>query len=86
MAHGLSCSAACGIFPDQGSNPCPLHWQAILNHCATREVLSFIIDNFVLMLTQGVLHQIRFLVNYTTVIVSMKHPSHLPQASPDPTH
>ena len=28
MAHGLSCSAACGIFPDQGSNPCPLHWQA----------------------------------------------------------
>ena len=27
-AHGPSCSAACGIFPDQGSNPCPLHWQA----------------------------------------------------------
>ena len=23
--HGLSCSAACGIFPDQGSNLCPLH-------------------------------------------------------------
>ena len=21
-------SATCGIFPDQGSNPCPLHWQA----------------------------------------------------------
>ena len=28
VAHGLSCSAACGIIPDQGSNPCPLHWQA----------------------------------------------------------
>ena len=28
VAHGLSCSAACGIFPDQGSNPCSLHWQA----------------------------------------------------------
>ena len=28
VAHGLSCSAACGIFPDQGSNPYPLHWQA----------------------------------------------------------
>ena len=27
VAHGLSCSSACGIFPDQGSNPCPLHWQ-----------------------------------------------------------
>ena len=23
MAHRLSCSVACGIFPDQGSNPCP---------------------------------------------------------------
>ena len=28
VAHGPGCSAACGIFPDQGSNPCPLHWQA----------------------------------------------------------
>ena len=26
-AHGLSCSEACEIFPDQGSNPGPLHWQ-----------------------------------------------------------
>ena len=28
VAHGPSCSTACGIFPDQGSNPRPLHWQA----------------------------------------------------------
>ena len=28
VAHGPSCSAACGILPDQGSNPCPLHRQA----------------------------------------------------------
>ena len=28
VAHGPSWSAACGILPDQGSNPCPLHWQA----------------------------------------------------------
>ena len=28
VAHGPSCSAAHGILPDQGSNPCPLHWQA----------------------------------------------------------
>ena len=28
VAHGPSRSAACGIFPEQGSNPCPLHWQA----------------------------------------------------------
>ena len=28
VAHEPSCSVATGIFPDQGSNPCPLHWQA----------------------------------------------------------
>ena len=25
---GLSCSMAGGVFPDQGLNLCPLHWQA----------------------------------------------------------
>ena len=28
VAHGPSRSAARGILPDRGSNPCPLHWQA----------------------------------------------------------
>ena len=28
VAHGLSCSAACGIFLDQGLNLCRLHWPA----------------------------------------------------------
>ena len=27
VVHRLSCSAACGIFPDQESNLRPLHWQ-----------------------------------------------------------
>ena len=27
-AHRLSCPSTCEIFPDRGSNPCPLHWQA----------------------------------------------------------
>ena len=27
-AHEHSCSGACGIFPDQESNPCSLRWQA----------------------------------------------------------
>ena len=37
VAHGLSCSTGCGIFPDQGSNLWPLHWQAgsyPLCHCS----------------------------------------------------
>ena len=25
--HGFRCSEACGIFPDKGSNPCPLHFR-----------------------------------------------------------
>ena len=46
VAHGPSCSVACGIFPDQGSNPCPLHWQAdsqLLCHQGSprREVLIY---------------------------------------------
>ena len=28
VVHGLSCSEARGIFPNQGSNPCPLYWEA----------------------------------------------------------
>ena len=36
VARGLSCSVACGIFPDQGSHvPCTGRW--ILYHWATRE-------------------------------------------------
>ena len=28
MSRRLNCPTACRIFLDQGSNPCPLHWQA----------------------------------------------------------
>ena len=43
VAHGPSCSAACGIFPDQGSNPCPLHRQADsqpLHHQGSPTIIS----------------------------------------------
>ena len=30
VMHGFSCPLACGIFLDQGLNPCPLHWQVNL--------------------------------------------------------
>ena len=43
VAHGPSCSVACGIFPDQGSNPCRLHWQADsqpLRHQGSSETCS----------------------------------------------
>ena len=28
VAHKLSCPSTCGIFLEQGSNPCPLRWRA----------------------------------------------------------
>ena len=41
---GVQAELLCGMwdleFSDQGSNPRPLHWKAILNHWATREVLK----------------------------------------------
>ena len=44
VAHRPSCSTARGIFPDQGSNPCPLHWQADsqpLRHQGSPWILTF---------------------------------------------
>ena len=44
VAHGPSRSAACRILPDQGSNPCPLHWQADsqpLRHQGSPPLLCF---------------------------------------------
>ena len=43
VAHRPSCSTACGMFPDQGLNPCPLHWQADsqpLRHQGSPEPMS----------------------------------------------
>ena len=37
VVHGLSCPVTCGIFLDQGLNPCPLHWQANSQHWTTRK-------------------------------------------------
>ena len=62
LEHRLSscgawaCSVACGIFPDQGLNPCPLHWHMIsypLYHQGSLHPLFFILllmDSFCLIL------------------------------------
>ena len=52
VAHGPSCSAACGIFPDQGPNPCPLHWQADsqpLRHQGSPLIFKKLINLFLLL-------------------------------------
>ena len=41
--HGLSCSLACRIFPDQGLNLCPPHWQAdssLLDHQRSPHIVN----------------------------------------------
>ena len=43
----LSCPAVCGIFPDQGSNSCLLHWQADslpLRHQGSPVIVVIIIE------------------------------------------
>ncbi|KAB0340788.1 hypothetical protein FD754_022828, partial [Muntiacus muntjak] len=46
VVHRLSCSAACGIFPDQGLNTCPLHW----GPCTTREVPKYIFFKIIVLI------------------------------------
>ena len=58
VAHGPSCSAACGIFPDQGTNPCPLHWQADsqpLRHQGSPSFFLFLIYFYLFLAVMGLL-------------------------------
>ena len=41
VEQGLSCSAACEIFLDQGLNPCLLHWQVDFYPLYHQEVQVF---------------------------------------------
>ena len=48
VAHGLSCFAACGIFLEQGLNPCLLHWRVdslLLSHQGSPN-RAFVKQNF----------------------------------------
>ena len=44
VVYTLNCPSACGIFPDQGSNPVPCIGGQILNHWITREVPRFFLS------------------------------------------
>ena len=51
VAHGFSRPVACGIFPDQGSNLCPLHWQENSYHCPTRKPPPHLLYPFIFRLS-----------------------------------
>ena len=44
VAHGLSCLVVCGIFLDQGLNPCPCIGKRILKHWPTMETQLLLED------------------------------------------
>ena len=74
VAHGPSCSAACGIFPDQGSNPCPLHWQADsqpLRHQGSPIFRSLI--HFECIFVYGVRKSSNFILLHIAVEYSQHH-------------
>ena len=52
-SHGLSCPVACGIFPDQGWNLCPLHCRVDSYHWTTREAPKgiFLLNNYLMPAT-----------------------------------
>ena len=57
MAPGLSCPVACGIFPDQRWNLCPLHWQADsypLDHQGSLPIFVFNVVCLLVILVQAV--------------------------------
>ena len=55
VVHGPSCSTACGILPDQGSNLCPLHWQADSLPLSQQGVLwAFIYVNFLIVVNNSI--------------------------------
>ena len=72
VAHGPSRSTACEILPDQGSNPCPPHWQSDSHHCATREAQES--SNFKILLPNGPLW---FLVHSTGSLRTCKYHRHV---------
>ena len=45
VARRFSCPEVCGIFLDQGSNPCPCIDRQILYHWALREVLYLLFNS-----------------------------------------
>ena len=71
VAHGPSCSAACGIFPDQGSNPCPLHWQADsqpLRHQGSSQHLFLMLANILSLINFLYLQQAELKVGFREVM------------------
>ena len=67
VAHGLSCSAACGILPDQGSTRVPCIGRQTPNHCATREAFKCVFQWLFLPR-----HTELFFLTYSGLVVTLE--------------
>ena len=96
VAHGPSCSAVCGIFPDQGSNPCPLHWQADsqplrhqgspvrtfkINSFSNFQLFNTVLLTIVTMLYITSLWLIYFITRSLYILTTVTHFAHTPPLS-----
>ena len=88
MAQGLSCSEACGIFPDQGSNLCLLHWQVDslpLSHQGTCGWdFKFYVSNIHMVLT---MHQVLLdrLYKYHLILTTLPSGASYPHSTDEET-
>ena len=74
VAHGPSCSAARGILPDQGSNPCPLHWQADsqpLHHQGSPDL--FFEERIIYLFRQGQFFFLAFILEFSLLVLMFLH-------------
>ena len=56
LTRGLRCSVACGVFLDQGLNPCLLHWQADSLPLSLQGSWSFFLNSWVTPEPHPLLH------------------------------
>ena len=71
VAHGPSCSAARGIFPDQGSNPCPLHRQANSQPLCHQGSPRFLIFNWLQAARSGLEEKAHHVLTLLWAFISM---------------
>ena len=80
VAHGLSCSAACGIFPGQGSNPrclqcqadsSPLRHQGSLVICVFKELLWLLCGEWVAEESRW--YVLSYLLGFYSILRLKKH-------------
>ena len=88
MEHRLSCSTACGIFPDQGLSPWPLHWQpdsyALYHQGNPRVVPSYLLQSGFIAYPRGYIRILSLFCSSNYFIKTLGAPSGWPHPCSHP--